>query len=414
MHPEALDATRFVANAPSDSGDLQAHERLVDADLDNRSMAMVGADPVSNVNALRNAQRRGRSLALFRSQADLERAHPSLSELGFEVAVDQQGLSYPLQPHGRCKDRPPLVYLTTSGTTGIPKLIGHTWERLSASIKRVDRPAKWLLTYHPASFAGMQVVLTAALNGHGLVWERNATISALAEAAVNHAPNSVSGTPTFWRGFLAALGSNAHRVPIRAATLGGEATDQRLIDQIRSRFPSTVIRHIYATTELGVVFSVSDGRAGFPAAWLDVPPGHIHLRIVDGVLHVARGNQRTPAETNWFDTGDLVEVDGDRVVFTGRADSIINVGGAKVQPERVEAVLLSHPQVHDARVYAIRNPVVGQLVATDVVPLIEDLDVAALLAHARTHLSREAVPRRVNLVSELVMSAAGKKPRSST
>lgn len=414
MRTEALDATRFVTSASLAVDGFLPDERLVEADLGNRSVAMVGGDPVANICALRDTQRHGRSLALFRSQADLERAHTALSDIGIETAVDQRGICYPLPRHGRLEDRPPLVYLTTSGTTGIPKLIGHTWERLSASIRCVDRPATWLLTYHPASFAGMQVVLTAALNGHGLVWERNATISSLAQTAVDHAPDSVSGTPTFWRSFLAALGSNASRVPIRVATLGGEAADQRVIDHIRSCFPDAVIRHIYATTELGVVFSVSDGRAGFPAAWLDAPQGHVLLRIVDGALHVARHAQGAPAAPNWFDTGDLVEVDGDRVLFSGRADSIINVGGAKVQPERVEAVLLGHPQVRDARVYAIRNPVVGQLVAADVVPLIPDLHVADLLAHARTHLPREAVPRKVNLVPELAMSAAGKKPRTST
>ena len=39
----------------------------------------------------------------------------------------------------------------------------------------------------------------------------------------------------------------------------------------------------------------------------------------------------------WIHTGDMVEVFDDRVMFRGRVDNVINIGGAKVTPEEVEA-----------------------------------------------------------------------------
>ena len=50
----------------------------------------------------------------------------------------------------------------------------------------------------------------------------------------------------------------------------------------------------------------------------------------------------------FFDTGDLVETDGEWVRFLGRKSDVINVGGNKVHPAEVESVLLQMDNVADA------------------------------------------------------------------
>ncbi len=41
-------------------------------------------------------------------------------------------------------------------------------------------------------------------------------------------------------------------------------------------------------------------------------------------------------EDGFVDSGDIVELRGDRYYFVGRRGGIINVGGLKVHPEEVE------------------------------------------------------------------------------
>ena len=65
----------------------------------------------------------------------------------------------------------------------------------------------------------------------------------------------------------------------------------------------------------------------------------------------------------WFNTQDLVEVDGDFIRILGRKSEMINVAGEKVHPTEVENVLLQLDNVRDATVSAKRNPVTGQVVA---------------------------------------------------
>jgi acyl-CoA synthetase (AMP-forming)/AMP-acid ligase II len=79
------------------------------------------------------------------------------------------------------------------------------------------------------------------------------------------------------------------------------------------------------------------------------------------------GEGRLVGRDGFVDTGDLIELRGDRYYFMGRRGGVINVGGLKVHPEEVEAIINRHPRVHMALVRARRNPVTGAIVVADVV-----------------------------------------------
>ncbi|SMF29263.1 Acyl-CoA synthetase (AMP-forming)/AMP-acid ligase II [Azospirillum oryzae] len=312
------------------------------------------------------------------------------------------------------------VTLESSGTTGTPKRLRHDFDRVRGRLRGVaEEGARWLLTYDPGAFAGLQVMLTAAAAGALLVAVPNSgagTIAALAEAARRHAVTHVSGTPSFWRAFLMALGGAD--LPLAAVTLGGEAADQPLLDRLAERFPHARLRHIYASTEAGALFAVADGRAGFPSAWLDQAPDGLDLRIADGVLEV-RSPRAAPGAVDadgWLSTGDLVERRGDRVLFAGRLDGLVNVGGVKVSPEAVEQRLLAVDGVADAAVLAVPSPITGHLLTATIVPVpgAGEAALRAALRAATADLPPAARPRALTFADHIPLSAAGKKSRKGS
>jgi acyl-coenzyme A synthetase/AMP-(fatty) acid ligase len=315
------------------------------------------------------------------------------------------------------------VVLMTSGTTGIPKAASHSLAHLSGLIPE-ERPAavRWLLTYHPASFAGFQVILTALLGQAPLAAQSSPRIGDLCNVAQTFGATSISGTPTFWRAFLMALSGDEPKVPLRHATLGGEAVDQAILDRLHAHFPAARVSHIYASTEAGAAFVVKDGRAGFPSAWLAIPQAGVRMRIVDGVLQVQSprhmagyvSDHASPLDhEGWLDTGDLVRIDGDRVFFEGRRDDTINVGGQKVRPQEVETLILRIAGVLDVHVKGIANPITGQLVGADIVaPGMDDADIREKVKAACKDLPAYAAPRIVRVVAELRTTQSGKKSRS--
>ncbi len=210
---------------------------------------------------------------------------------------------------------------------------------------------------------------------------------------------------------------------MRQVTLGGEIADQPTLNAVRAAFPAARLSHIYASTEAGVGFSVTDELAGFPLTYLDKAPGNVRLKIEDGVLWL-----RPPVtalvpglpgieidNAGFVRSGDRVLVEGDRVSFLGRENGLINIGGVKVYPETVETVVKTVPGVALVQVFAKPNPVTGALVMAEV-QLDKDADPDAtrrlIQETCRARLDREAVPAIIRFVAGFTTNAAGKLVRT--
>lgn len=318
---------------------------------------------------------------------------------------------------------PGEVVLFTSGTTGLPKAALHTWASLAGRVRLAPdlEGSRWLLTYALSAFAGLQVFLHALLNG-GRITFGEGSPAAMAEQGARDGVTHVSGTPSFFRFLLASADPAVlARWSPRQITLGGEPVDQPVLGALARRFSGARITHIYASTEMGACFSVNDGRAGFPASFLDDPELPVRLRVEDGELlihspHRMQGylGDAEPAAGDFFHTGDLVEVRGDRVHFLGRRSERINVGGRKVYPREIEEVILELASVQAVRVSGIASSLVGQLVAADVVvaPGVDPEPLrAAIVQHCRGRLAAFKVPRRIRFVAALEGTASGKLAR---
>lgn len=310
------------------------------------------------------------------------------------------------------------VLLLTSGTSGTPKIARHRWQTLFARIRscKAGTEKVWLLTYLPTSFAGIQVLLTAAIAGDTIVRASRTQRETLAIGARQRVTH-LSCTPTFLRGLIAAGAHESVLPHLRQITLGGEIADQKVLDAARNHFPGARISHIYAATETGALFSVSDRLAGFPKSWIESGVEDVRLKIVEDVLHVRSpramiayaGGDRVPV---WIDTGDVVRIVAERVLFMGRRDRRINVGGAKTLPEEVERAILEVPGVAEAIVSGVPSPLSGQMVFAEVVPA-EGSDTERLreqiFSHIRGCLANHQIPRILRFRADVPLSPSGKK-----
>jgi acyl-CoA synthetase (AMP-forming)/AMP-acid ligase II len=323
--------------------------------------------------------------------------------------------------------------MLTSGTTGAPKMVVHGLASLTAAIPgsaTATLPMVWGTLYDIRRFGGLQIFLRSVLGGAALVLSDagESTGLYLARAAalgVTH----VSGTPSQWRSALVYESSRA--ISPRYVRLSGEIADQAILDSLRERYPQAQVSHAYASTESGVGFEVDDGREGFTVDLIGPDRDGVAMNIRDGSLCIrsARAASRyvgigAPlADADGFiDTGDLVERRGGRCYFVGRRGGIINVGGLKVHPEEVEAVINRHPDVRASLVRSRKNLITGQIVVADVVLRTDCADAGALdrsaevkreiLASCRGALANYKVPAAIRFVAALEMAATGKPVRT--
>ncbi|MGA0899863.1 MAG: ANL family adenylate-forming protein [Luteolibacter sp.] len=316
--------------------------------------------------------------------------------------------------------------IPTSGTTGTPKLITHDFNSLTRSLKPPNEKSanlRWGLIYSPTRFAGIQVLLQAWLGGSAIIAAKNPVdVETAIPLLAQHGCNALSATPSLWRKL--AFSGILDALDLEIVTLGGEAADQKILDTLRKHYTNATIRHIYASTEAGVGFSVGDGITGFPSSFLETPPAGIEMKLGDdGMLMLRPLNPAqglSPTSESWLDddgwirSGDLVERRGDRCYFLGRESGAINVGGQKVHPGHVEEILLEVPGVAAARVYGKPNPVLGALVAADLIaedPCGQDELRKQLATHCKQRLERHQTPALINFVETFNLSPAGKIER---
>ncbi|PXW64156.1 fatty acid--CoA ligase family protein [Methylobacterium sp. B4] len=317
--------------------------------------------------------------------------------------------------------------LATSGTTGAPKLVAHTLEGLAGGINTAAAPEPgtvWSTFYDIRRYGGLQVFLRAMLGPSSLVLSEAGEplrdyLIRVGEAGVSH----ILGTPSHWR--LALMSAALDRLAPRYVRLSGEIADQTVLDALRAAFPDARIAHAYASTEGGVGFTVEDGREGFPSSLIGTRAG-IEIAVRDDSLFVRSGRtgrrylgaapEALIAGDGFIDTGDLVERRGERYHFLGRRSGVINVGGAKVQPEEVETVINVFPGVSMSRVRARANPILGAVVEAEIVLRADaEIDRAelkrAILAHCRPRLAAHKVPASVKFVDALPITSGGKLVR---
>jgi acyl-coenzyme A synthetase/AMP-(fatty) acid ligase len=319
--------------------------------------------------------------------------------------------------------------LLTSGTTGRPKMVLHTLASLSGAIDvgAARTGVIWGTFYDIRRYGGLQIFLRAALTRSSLLLtgpgEPVASVLRRAgEAGVTH----ISGTPTHWR--RALMSPDAGRISPRYIRLSGEIADQAILDSLRSFYPDAEISHAFATTEAGVAFNVRDELSGFPASLLTETPG-VEMKVADATLRIrsSRTAERYLGENppvlknseGFVDTGDVLELREGRYRFQGRRDGVINVGGLKVYPGEVEAVLNRHPRVQLSLVKTRKNPIVGALVEADVqlkdssAPDGADARVLqqAIRQFCRESLAPHKVPATIRFVPALAVSETGKLVR---
>jgi acyl-coenzyme A synthetase/AMP-(fatty) acid ligase len=316
--------------------------------------------------------------------------------------------------------------LLTSGTTGAPKLVSHSLATLTGAFaaSAQTEPQNWATFYDIRRYGGLQILLRAIAGAGSLtLTDPSEPLDDFLERAAARGVTHVSGTPSHWRRVL--MSRAAHRFAPDYVRLSGEIADDAVIAGLKALFPKARIAHAYASTEAGVGFEVRDGEAGFPASYLGERSDGVAMKIVDGSLRIrsARGashyigRDMPPLRDHdgFIDTGDMIERRRARCHFVGRRGGVINVGGSKVHPEEIEAVINRQAGVRASLVKARRSPIAGAIVVADVV-----LDGAApkdeairdnILAACRAELAPYKAPAVIRFVPKLPMTTAGKLAR---
>ncbi|HLI37814.1 MAG TPA: AMP-binding protein [Streptosporangiaceae bacterium] len=339
---------------------------------------------------------------------------------------------------------PGAVLLLTSGSTGNPKAVELTEDRLLHVARAVavhnqlsadDRGFSPLPLFHinaevvallASLVAGAALVLDSRFHRHGF-WEL------LAERDITW----VNAVPAIWT-IVASC-----PVPIRPRRL-------RFVRSASAPLPVAVRDQVTALTGVPVVesYGMTEAASQITATPLDgtapagscgrpvgteleirdragrrLPPGHVGGVWIRGAGVISgyadgRAAERFDAD-GWLDTRDMGYLDASGFLFlAGRSDDVINRGGEMLYPREIEEVLSADPGIRDAVVVGRADPVLGQVPVAYVIPVhgpetagvMQDL-LDRLTARCAAHLSRHKRPAAIYVVEDLPRAATGKIQR---
>ncbi len=346
-------------------------------------------------------------------------------------------------------DRPPdslAQILYTSGTTGHPKGVTHSYASVAAAMGAWVTsfgvgPEDRLLGQLALSHFGGRAMDTCWVAGATLVIlpgpEPKAMLAAIAEQRVS----MVLIIPTLLRMLLdhpdaADADLSSLRAVVYAAAPAAPSLVRRSLERL-----GPVLHTGFGQTEayaLNTFMGPDEHAAALEAGGERLSSvgrersdfAQVRIRAGDG-SEVAAGEvgeicvcapwttpgfwkrpdlDRERLQDGWLRTGDLGRMDAEGYVFLAdRKEDKIITGGFNVYPAEVEGALAEHPAVAECAVFAVPDPKWGEAIRAAVTLRPgHAADPDELIAFCREHLARFKVPKAIDVLEELPKSGVGK------
>ncbi|MFD5778702.1 class I adenylate-forming enzyme family protein [Streptomyces sp. NPDC126933] len=307
----------------------------------------------------------------------------------------------------------------SSGSTGHPKIIGRTAGSLLAEVGRfgglpeMPRAGERVLLGNSLthSFGLIGGVLHALAVGAGILFTVNGRPRTLLSTLADAEAQVLFGVPFHFE-LLTRISDEVPLPHLRLAVSGGEAIRPEVYRRFKERY-GVRIGQAYGMTETGIIATDLTGAHEPPAVGFPVPGTEIRVR--SGELYVRTdespylyandvGSRYTDG---WLRTHDLCDVDDRTGVLSvhGRTDSLVVIGGLKVDLGEVELALAEHPDVTEAVV--LFTSTIEAFVGTNGRTTARELH-----TWCSERLSQYKIPRRFQLAPAVPRTSNGKLVRN--
>lgn len=328
----------------------------------------------------------------------------------------------------------PAIRQYSTGSTGYPKRVTRSHANLIAEFTAVSNFLK---------VTSQDRVLGVApfFHSHGLM--NSAMLTLLAGGAL-HIMGSflardaarliererITGFPgvPFMFDLLAGLPDQHDFSSLRFVVSAGAPLAEKTAGAFEGKYAQR-IRSLYGTTETGVIAIQREGggqdnrSVGKPVAGVSVrivndagcpvpdgTPGQVEIRspYAASLYDNTSGNEESCFTGSAFLPGDIGQVSADgELTLCGRHRGFINVGGNKVDPGEIEAVLRSVPGVTEAVVFGVPDEVSGEKVKA-VLAAPASVSKMTVRAHCVRNLAEFKHPKIIEIRTELPKSPLGK------
>lgn len=318
----------------------------------------------------------------------------------------------------KCNKEAGLV-LFSSGTTGDSKAVVHRVSSLiNRFFKRKGKSLRTIIFLKLDHIGGVNTLFSIMLNGGTIVSTSDRKPDSICDAIQKNKIELLPTTPSFINMLILSENyKNYDLSSLKVITYGTEPMPISTLNAVREIFPDIKLKQTYGLTELGIfpTKSLSSGstlmKVGGDDIEIDIRKGKLFIRSKNSMLGYL--NAPDPFDENgWYNTGDMVEIEGEYIRILGRESSLINVGGEKLHPSEVENVIMQLEHVKNVIVSGKKSPITGQIVKAVVHTDFDgdkDLLRSRIIKHCADNLESYKVPRIILFTQDNLISGRYKK-----
>lgn len=328
----------------------------------------------------------------------------------------------------------PFTMMFTSGTTGLPKAVVHTyrnhwWSAVGSMLNLgLHDDDKWLLTLPIFHIGGFSILMRSVIYGMTIFFMETYERTAVYEALHHRQVTIASLVTLMLEHYMDDLGDGSFPSTCRTILLGGGPVSPATLHDVKyKQIPLFLSYGMTETSSQIVTLNKkyihekigSSGKPLFPAeikiaAKDEHGIGEIYVKgpmVIAGYYEAVQANRESFAN-GWLKTGDLGYVDEDGFLFVvdRRTDLIIS-GGENVYPSEIEAVIRKMKHVKEVAVVGKSDETWGEVPVAFVVLQTETVTAEQVMHHTETYLAPYKRPKEIHFVAALPRNATNKLMR---
>jgi o-succinylbenzoate---CoA ligase len=332
------------------------------------------------------------------------------------------------------------LIIFTSGSSGKPKAVVHTFENLyqsaviSNQILKQTNESKWLASLPFYHIGGFSIITRSLLFGCPLILPDSSKTDSIAGAFKKFSPTHCSLVPTQIKRLIES-GIRPNKELTNVLIGGGAITKNQTEDALKNNWPIIKVYGSTETASLIAAIDINEISEKPESVGKILRPNEIKIEDENGkpCSSMQKGEIviKSPAlfkkylnnenETHeilidsWYHSGDIGWLDDDGYLFleARRIDLIVS-GGENINPNEIEELLLKHPEIIDAVVFPVDDDEWGQIPAAVIVKKNNQAVLSAdrLISYLKKFLAGYKIPRKIFFEDSIPRNELGKIERN--
>ena len=327
------------------------------------------------------------------------------------------------------------LIMFTSGSTGIPKAVVHTFKSLYESVLALDSFTElspnniWLASLPLYHIGGFMILMRALISGSSVVFPSSPKFEDINQAVKQSNPTFISLVPTILQDFL------DHNIKpntnLKFVFLGGSPSQTELISKAVDK--SWPIVKVYGSTESCSMITAlhpDDIKSKPDSSGKPLGGNKIKIMSLPAVTLAGKGKNdlseivvsskslfkeyyndqlttNNKLQNGWYQTGDYGRMDDDGYIYIeSRRDDLIISGGENITPYEVESAIRKHPFVKDVFVFGLEDKMWGQKVCAAIKS--ESLTESEIKEFLKENIAAYKIPKRFYIVKSIPRNEMGK------